>query len=308
MNNGLLKLFDKFENEICYSGRLSHETIRGYKAVFVLFIKVMPEINSTELLTSESLNEYFKRIQTRSRLVGKEIKTGVKSSTIKTHWSKLNVFFKWLEKKGHLTINPLDDIKPPTVRYDDFRKLEDNEVHKIYTAIVLHSSNSFIRSRDTMMISLLLYCGVRKGEFISLRVNDINFEKNLLTIRGETSKSKRSRTFRIHPSLLSNINDYLKERNSRGLKTEYLVASNRGDNVLSRQGLKQWVKSLNEKSGVKFHLHMFRHTFATKLDERNVSAFKIQKLLGHSSITMTQKYVRSMSTESMGEDICKLSY
>ena len=276
---------------------------------FKLFLKVMPEVSDKESLTPDILNDFFKRIEIRQRTVGRDtLKTGVKASTIKTQWSKLNVFFTWLCKKGHLDRNPLENIKPPSVSYDDFLRLEDQDINKIYSAIARRSLNLLMLRRDTFMVSVLLFCGLRKGEFISLRVNDVDIEKKEITIRKETSKSGRSRVLPMHQTLVMHLKDYLRERNILGLKTEWLIVSNRGDRGLSREGLKHWVKNLEEKSGVKFHLHRFRHTFACKLDEANVSAFKIQKLLGHSSILMTMRYVRSMKTEDLGGDIGKISF
>ena len=159
-----------------------------------------------------------------------------------------------------------------------------------------------------MMVSLLIYLGVRKGEFISFQIKDIDLYKREITIRGETSKSKKSRVLKMHPTLVMHIKDYLNELNSRGIKTEQLIVSNRGDSGLSRDGLKHWTESIIKKSGVKFHLHQFRHTFACKLDEARVPSFNIQKMMGHSSIVMTMKYVRSLKTENMGEDIDKISF
>lgn len=306
--NPLSKHFKEFENECKYASRLRAETMRGYKEVFKLFLKVMPEVGNVTSLTSPTLNKFFERIQTRQRMVGKNLKTGVKSSTIKTQWSKLNVFFKWLKQKGYIEENPLEKVRPPRVSYDDFKRLEDNEILKIYASIALRPINPLLSRRDTMMISLLLFTGVRKGEFISLRVTDIDLIKKTITVRGETSKSRRSRTLKIHDILLLHLADYLKERRSLGLKTEYLIVSRKGDRGLSRDGLKHWVEALILKSGVKFHLHQFRHTFACKLAENDTNVFKIQKMMGHTNITMTMKYARSLQTEDMEEDIGKLSF
>lgn len=301
------KLFIQYISECQFSMCLRSETIRGYEAVFKLFIKVMPEISAPDELTSEMLNLFFKRIKTRSRIVGKNtIKTGVKNSTIKTQYSKLTVFFEWLYKKGILSQNPLKDIKAPEVNYDDFRRLEDDEVNKIYSAIIRRSNSTLLLRRDTLMVSLLLFCGIRKGEFVSLQLKDVDIDKKEILIKGETSKSKRTRVLKLHPTLLLHIKDYLKER--RNFKTEYLIISNRGDAELTREGLKHWVKNLSDKSGVKFHLHQFRHTFACKLVEANVNLFKIQKLMGHKNISMTMKYARSLQTEEMEEDIGKISF
>lgn len=308
MKSDLQKHFNNYITECTFSACLRPETIRGYKAVFQLFLKVMHEVTSLEFLTSEMLTEYFKRIETRQRMVGKKLKSGVKKSTIKTHWSKLNVFFKWLKEKNLIDENPLKNIKPPRVTYEDFKRLEDNQINKIYGAINMLSANPFIKRRDTFMVSLFLFCGLRKGEFISLQTKDIDINKNEITVRAETSKSKKTRILKMHPTLVLHLKDYLRERNILGLKTEYLIASNRNDRGLSREGLKHWVQSLNEKSGVKFHLHMFRHTFACKLVEANVNIFKIQKMMGHTNITMTMRYLRSLKPEDMGEDINKISF
>jgi integrase len=161
--------------------------------------------------------------------------------------------------------------------------------------------------RDTLMISLLLYTGVRKGEFISLQIKDIDLYKKLITIRGETSKSKKTRELPIHPTLLFHLRDYLEERRSLGYKSEFLIISLTGDRGLSREGLKHWVNRMIEISGVKFHLHQFRHTFACKLTEAGVPTASLQKLMGHTDIKMTAKYTRSLKAEDMGVEIDKIS-
>jgi integrase/recombinase XerD len=306
--NELELLFEQFVTEAEFSTCLRPETIRGYRAVFHLLLRVMPEITGTELLTQSMLNEFFRRIKTRPRRTGKgSLKIGVKNSTIKTQWSKLNVFFAWLYRQGIVRENPLKNIRPPQVIYDDYRRLENKDIHRIYSAITRCSSNVFMLRRDTMMVSMLLFCGLRKTELISLQVRDIDLTKKEITIRGETSKSKKTRVLKLHPTLVLHIKDYLRERNVRRLNTEYLLASNRGDSGLTREGLMHWVDSLITKSGVKFHLHRFRHTFACKLAEADTNVFKIQKMMGHTNISMTAKYMRSMRTEEMGDDIEKIT-
>lgn len=309
MEENLQELFNKYINECRFTACLRPETIRGYKAVFNLFVKIMPEVSSVDLLTKPMLNEFFQRIETRQRIVGKNtIKTGVKKSTIKTQWTKLNVFFKWLKENGYMENNPLDKIKSPRVNYDDFKRLEDTELNKIYSAIINYSSNPLIIRRDTLMVSLLVYTGVRKGEFISLQVKDLDLNKKLITIRGETSKSKKTRVLPIHPTLLWHLKDYLEERKRLGYKTESLIVSSQKDRGLSVDGLKHWVDGMIKKSGVKFHLHQFRHTFACIITEKGIPSLSLQKLMGHTNISMTAKYTRSLRAENMEEAIEKISF
>ena len=68
------------------------------------------------------------------------------------------------------------------------------------------------------------------------------------------------------------------------------------------------VIDLIAKSGVKFHLHMFRHTFACKLTEGGTPSLSLQKLMGHTSLSMTAKYTRSLKAENMGDDIGNISF
>lgn len=302
-------VFNKYINECRFSARLSKETIKGYKNTFELFEKIMPEVTSVELLTKSSLVEFFKILDNRPRKVGKcEIRVGVKKTTVKTYWTKLNTFFNWIKENKLIEENPLKGSKPPRVRYDDFKRLTDDEVNKIFSSIILHPSDILTLRRNTVMVSLLANLGIRKGEFISLKITDLDLYKREVTIRGETSKSGITRVLKINNKLLMHIKDYLNERNRQGYKTENLIVSSKKDKGLSRDGLKHWVEKIKEISGVKFHLHQFRHTFACKLVEVNINIYKIQKLMGHANITMTVKYLRSLKTEDMGEDIEKISF
>jgi integrase len=268
----------------------------------------MPEIIFCESLTHDMMNEFFKRIQTRLKKIGRNtLKSGVKDSTIRTYWNKLNCFFVWLQIHGHISKNPLGKVKPPEPVYDDSRALENSDIQKLFAAITLHSQNTLILKRDTLMISLLVFCGLRKGEFISLQVRDVDIEKGMLTVRGETSKSKKTRYIPMHKTLMLHLQEYIRERNKIGYKAGFLLVSNNDDSRLTVHGLHHWIKRLSNLSGVKFHLHRFRHTFACTLANKNVGLIKIQKLMGHADPKMTASYLRSITTEDLRDDIEKLS-
>lgn len=314
MGNGnerdnLTQLFMAFIKECQYLSCLRPQTVEGYEATFHLFMKLMPEITATSDLNSEFVCEFFKRLQTRKRIIGKNTMVfGVKPSTIKTHWSKLNVFTSWLVRKGYLHENPFHGLKTPEPEYSDPKALSNEEVHKLYSAVTRCSANTLLLRRDTLMLSILLYCGLRRGEFISVRVNDIDLEKREITVGSETSKSKRMRVLKLHPTVVLHLADYFKARNIRGLTTSNLIVSNNGDRELSRDGLRHWVRTLRNKSGVRFHLHQFRHTFACKLVEANVNILKVQKLMGHTTAAMTMRYARSLKTEDMAQDVLSISF
>jgi len=304
----LQELFQEYIAECRFARGLRPQTITGYEAVFSHFSNMMPEVTTVDLLTREALIEFFKRIKTRTRIVGRDTpKVGLEDSTVKTYGNKLNAFFEWLVERGIILRNPLDGIKLKYPEYNDQRALKKVEVHKIISAIILHPVNPLILKRDILMIDLLFFCGLRSGEFIGLKVADLDMGKQTLTVRAETSKSKRSRTMPMHPTLMIHLKDYIAERNRQNYRTENLIVSSNEDRGLSIHGLKHWVKRLVKLSGVKFHLHRFRHSFACNLAMTNMSIIKIRDLMGHKSIKMTEVYLRSIIIEDTRSDINKLS-
>lgn len=308
MQKDLHTLFQDYIRECEFSRRLRSETLRGYREVFLTFNKIMPEIIDARTLTEDIMIEFFKRIQTRPRKVGRNtIIVGIKDSTIGTYWSKLRSFFKWLLAKNLIITNPLSTLKPPRVEYVDTRALDEDKLHKILAAITLHPENGLLLKRDIALFHVLVFCGLRKNELLRLQVSDVDLIKNELTVRSETSKSRKTRILPMHPTLRYHVKEYFDQRKKQGLKCPALWIHGRRDLPLTEHGLKYWVLRLEKLTGINFHLHQFRHSFACALAKKDVSPLKIQKLMGHTDLNMTLTYLRSISTQDLKDDIGRLS-
>jgi integrase len=221
--------------------------------------------------------------------------------------NRLKTFFTWLTQRSHLSANPFDHLKLPRPVFVDHRALTGEEIKRIMGAIAQHAHTPFLLKRDMALVGILTFCGLRRNELLSLELRDIDLYAGFITVRPETSKSKKLRKIPINIHLRMHLSEYLQERKKQGSTTPFLFVSNQG-NRLTMHGLKHWVTRLTRFSGVKFHIHRFRHTFATNLALQNVGAIKIQNLMGHADLKMTQTYLRSISTETMKEEINKLSF
>ncbi|MDB5226577.1 MAG: recombinase XerC, partial [Bacteroidota bacterium] len=269
MQKDLPTLFQDYIRECEFTRRLRSETLRGYREVFSTFQKLMPEISDPKFLLDDLMIEFFRRIQTRPRKVGKDkIIVGVKDSTVGTYWSKLRSFFKWLQGKNIIALNPLSTLKPPKVDYVDSRALDEDKLHRILAAITLHPENALLFKRDVALFHTLVYCGLRKNELLHLQVSDIDLIKNELTVRSETSKSRRTRILPMHPTLRYHIKEYFDQRKKQGFKCPTMWVNGRRDMPLTEHGLKYWVMRLEKLTGIKFHLHRFRHSFACALAKK----------------------------------------
>lgn len=310
-DNELQQLFKIYLRECQYTKRLSLHTIKGYQEVFNTFQKIVPEIRKAQDLNPNVLSEFFHRLGTRKRKVGKLSKIGVKPSTTSTYFNKLMAFFRWLEAKEYIRDNSISSkiVRPPAPVYKDIRALSDDEVAKIISAITLSGlDNTFIYKRDLAMTSTFLYSGIRKGELLALRVSDLDFERSTIFISHVTSKSKLDRHIPMHPTLRIHLRAYLYERKEKTSTCEYLFTSSQSDSALTQHGLKHWVKKYKKLSGVNFHVHRFRHTFACSLAKTGVDITSIMKLLGHTSLRMTERYLRSIQSEDARRFIEKMIF
>jgi integrase/recombinase XerD len=301
----LARLNKEFINEQRFATRLSEVTLRGYEQSFALLLEVMPEL-TTDQVTSGTVTEFFRRLETRTRMVGRGIKkVGVKKSTIATYRSKLNRFFQWLENKKHIKRNPFTLMEYPDVRYEDRKFLSRRDIQKIFTALALGlvQQNSFIQRRNLAIFATLLYTGIRKGELLGLQVTDLDLQRRELTVRAETSKSRLRRIIPISSELMKLLRDYLSERIRRKLTTPFLFASSAHDDRLSADGLKHLTETVQRTSGVKFHLHQLRHTFAVNVLNNGSDIAKLKQLLGHRDIRMTATYLRCLPTSVMRGDV-----
>jgi integrase len=266
----------------------------------------MPAIG-LDTLTSTNVTTFFKVLNDRKRIVGKGIiKTGVKKSTVANYWGKLNNFFKWLKAREYIHANPLNDIKYPSPVYENKKYLRREEIEKILTAILNHSDkNILVLKRNLVIFYLLLFTGLRREELLFLQIRDIDIERRILQVRADTSKSGRDRTLPLHSHTIMYLKDYLKER--KNLTTPYLLVSSLRDDRLSYDGLKHLVVRIVRRSGVKFHLHQFRHTFAINFLKSSNNIAKLKQLMGHKDIRMTMLYLRCIPTQEMRRDIEHMS-
>lgn len=152
------------------------------------------------------------------------------------------------------------------------------------------------------MFLLAMKTGLRFGEIIALQWSDINFDTNQITICHSISRgligSTKSNKIRYIP-ILDSVREMLKDRPQTG---QYVFSLD--DNKPLNQGhcIKSLTRICRQLNIRRINWHMFRHTFASHLANRNISLQAIQQLLGHSDIKTTMRYAHlspAMLTDSI---------
>ncbi|MFI9559800.1 site-specific integrase [Nonomuraea endophytica] len=151
------------------------------------------------------------------------------------------------------------------------------------------------RLRDRFLFALLYDTGVRIGEALGLRHEDLAAAERDLTIRrrindnGARTKSKISRTVPVSPALVRLYADYLHEE-VQDLDSDYVFVNlwcEPYGHPLSYQAVYDLVKRLRRSTGIEFDPHWWRHTTATRWLRDGIPVETVAKLLGHADIATT---------------------
>jgi len=131
------------------------------------------------------------------------------------------------------------------------------------------------------LLMVALHTGMRKGEILALRWQDIDFRRRILTIH--KSKTNMKRGIPLSDTLTSVLLDLKQNRKLFEISGRVFPISDRS--------LRQSYNKALERSGIEnFTFHDLRHTFATRLVQNGVDIYSVQKLLGHTTVSMTLRY------------------
>jgi integrase/recombinase XerD len=169
-----------------------------------------------------------------------------------------------------------DTLEPPRRPERLPRYLTEEEVHRLLDAV---SSSA----RDSAIVHVLAFGGLRVGELCHLKVEDIEFERNILHVR--RGKGDKDREVVLEDRSRAAVDRYLSERALGGVSSDRLFP-------IGPVTVERIVRRAAADAGIPRRVtpHMLRHTLATTLLSRGCDIRYIQKLLGHASVATTQIY------------------
>lgn len=158
--------------------------------------------------------------------------------------------------------------------------------------------NSYLYWRDYLMIALLYVTGMRREELAKIKLSDIDLRQGLIRVIG---KGNKERVVPIGDATLSDLTDYLKKRDQFMAEINHDSSAlflSRVGNPLSVRSINRRVKLFGRGEGIDFTPHTLRHSFATHLMENGADLMLIKEILGHASLSTTQKYTH-VTAETM---------
>ena len=215
----------------------------------------------------------------------------VKKVTVNRKISSLRSFYKYLIRSGKTKNNPAGMIQSSKTEKYMPNFLSVDEMFELLQA---WNDTSTAGLRNRAMLELFYSSGLRLGELAGLNVMDLDFDQALVKVRG---KGRKERIVPVGAPARQALQEYLaktkevRKKNSEDVFNSPLFLNLRGARITARS-IARIVDEATKKSkiGRKISPHALRHTFATHLLNAGADLRSIQELLGHESLSTTQKY------------------
>lgn len=219
-----------------------------------------------------------------------QVGRGRSSSTLARHVAAIRTFFRWCVRRGHLPADPSENLRPPRVGQRLPRFLSVEEAHRICEPDADTPPRSL---RDQLVLELLYGCGLRVSELAALDRDDVDVEQRMVVVR--RGKGGKERHVPLGEPAIGVLREYLATTDG----SESAMFLNRRGARISTRSLYAIVRKSGESAGVpRVHPHALRHSFATHLLDSGADLRAIQEMLGHTSLSTTQRYTH-VSVEAL---------
>lgn len=301
IKNGLVIDFEKITlndlmNKWIYDVKkyddIKPSTYESYESTYRNYIQ-NSDIANLKLFSIKSINlqEHYNKMS----------KNGFSSSKIKKMNKLLCQFFKYAINEGYLNRNPTDTINIPKL---EIEKIHKEETLEYYTENEVKLIKEALKENKELELLVLfaLGTGLRQGELLALRYSDIDYNNMQLKVNRTTKISyifdqnnqKQRQQLFLDPKtknskrivdIPSSLFKKIPKKN-----TDELIFTDNGNLWEARKLYRHWNYFLKENNLPIKKFHALRHTYATLLLSKGVELITVSKLLGHSSIQITEIY------------------
>jgi integrase/recombinase XerD len=285
----------------CTSKNLSPKTLKSYQQTLNLFFHYLENelgIDTPLEVRSSHLRQYIQYLQERGKYTVKttnmdkncpenrtDLGKEISPNTINNYIRNIKVFYNFLVEEEELRKNPIKNIKYLKKRKRKKEALTEKEIDILLKEF---DTTKFHEYRDWLITRLLLTTGARVGETLSIKEQDVDFRNKAIILKDTKNKSERY-AYLTH-TIASDLKRWIKFKDLY-LQTDLLFPTNRGTK-LTIGSYETKLKKIAKKANIdNVFPHRLRATFAIQFLKNGGSIYVLSKLLGHSSIEVTQVYL-----------------
>lgn len=297
----------------CVSMNYSDNTMQGYEVIGKLFLGFMGDVVLNEIGVDDI--ERFMKHMVETPVSPAGVAAAGKTTrkrrpkTLRNYQIYLASLWSWATEHQFANEHVIHRVKSIRVPEEPIEPLTNEEITRLVKSVdesrpwrssPLTTNRRTTAARDRMIIHLLIDTMVRASEAINLRIEDVTFLKTGGELRVIEGKGKKNRTVPFAKRTAQAISHYLLTRPG-SLPTDHLLVNEvggGGGTPMSRDNLTKLIGRLAKKAGVgRVSAHRLRTTGACERVRNGITAFELARLMGHSNIATTQRYVRAANID-----------
>lgn len=312
----LLEIRTEYERDLAVRTTAAYARLVGRKIQFI--IEQIGDLPITRLKPVDVI-----RVRNAMKAAGKSNAT----CNAYTHHS-LKAMLRWAHDSGLTSSNPLNGLKrlPQNRETASFRRrpMTEVEISRFVAAAEAEDAarTAALRGRHAQvplapMWIAFLETGARWNELRQLTWRDVDFERSVLTLRAENTKSRRSRSIPVRPELLGRLQGLARLHESilrrPCQRSDHVFLDPTGKTWTRQAGLPFFNRLLErakiprfDADGGKLDIHALRHTFASRLCRAGVGLVHAQTLLGHADPRLTVAIYTHLDVEDLRKAVVKL--
>lgn len=273
---------DRFKDWLTVEKGYSEHTVSGYLHDVKEFLQFLKEKENATVS------------QEKVRLFVASLYSTNSSATVGRKLSALRTFFRFLCRTGVMSADPLTGVANPKIaKYIPVFLTVD----EVFSLLEEPGEDDKFALRDIAVMELMYSTGMRVSEIVSRNMNNLDFDSGMVRVTG---KGKKERIVPFGNAAAEALHRYFPQRQEliracagRGKQPDQnaLFLNSRGGRITSRS-VERMVKEYGQRAGITATVtpHALRHSFATHLLEMGADLRTVQELLGHVSLSTTQKY------------------
>lgn len=265
------------------------KTILFYEKSLNYFVEFIGSDSKVKEIQLGDLKKYQFKIKNRQRYENHPYKPTVgkpiASVSVQTYIRALRSFLKWLYEEGYIPEDYTARFKLPKATKKAIEILSDDEI----TAVLKGTkTTSELGLRNHCICSLMLDCGLRVNEVISLETDNVHIAQGAVKVLG---KGQKERIVPLGIYTKKHLLKYISCYRSMPIYETKRLFLDKECKAMSSNALKMFFARLRKKTRIdRLHPHILRHTFATKYLMNGGDIFSLQQILGHTSLEMVRRY------------------
>lgn len=309
--------------EYCRYKNLSTKTIKSYNQTLFLFVRYLEEekdITDIDKINKEIVQEYIAFTKDRGKYSFVASKDGMikanidkrsdigeelSDSTLNNYLRNIKVFFNWLEENHIIKNNTVSKCKFLRTERKSKDQLTDEEFNKLIKSMDI---TKFHEYRDFIICNLIMDTGMRLSETLHLTINDVDFARRTILIPADITKGRKDRAVFYSQTMAKLLHRWIIFKDIYQ-ETDLLFPTHRTNTILSVSNFERNFRVYLKRAKINKVItpHGLRNNFARRFLLASNDIHTLSKILGHSSVTVTEKSYLDLMDEDFRKKYQKFS-